>query len=169
MTSSLSEAPGKLERYGKQVHAGFLDKRSKGTSWTQRYVVLWEDMSLRFYETEQCGGFFGKIKMKHVTNVTKVASEQSRELDATKPFFFSIVSTSLDKKWQFGCDTQQDLNEWIHTLQSAMPSMHHAAEAQLAHSEAKTDGADETLAASNEISVASMEASQVLPLEVLMF
>jgi len=146
-------------RYGKQVHAGFLNKRSKGKSWTQRYAVLWEDMALRFYETEQRGSVLGKIKMKHVTDVKKVSSEQSRELDASKPFFFSIVSTSLKKTWQFGCDDTAHLSEWVHILQSAI-TVRQNTHSPDAKAKAKSNGTADAAAASNEFSVAQSLSSR---------
>merc|ERR1712176_853137 len=88
---------------------------------TKRYVVLWEDMALRFYETESRGNVIGKIKVgKTVNNIKKLSESQSYELDPNNPYFFSIMSSSLKKTWQFGCDDMEKLSEWVHILQSAL-------------------------------------------------
>jgi len=122
-TSSLVKLRSKSQdetRYGKIVHSGFLNKKSKGKLWQKRYVVLWEDMALRFYEDESRGTVIGKIKLKNVNEVNKLSEAQCKELDGANPFFFSIVSSSLKKSWQFGCDDMRTLSQWIHILQSAL-------------------------------------------------
>eukprot|EP01083_Nonionella_stella_P071587 192380_1 len=107
-------------RYGKIIHSGFLNKRSKGKSWTKRYAVLWEDMGLRFYETDDRGNVVGKIKMKHINEIRRLSAAQCNELNPNSPHLFSILSTSLKKTWEFGCDNGVELSEWVHILQSAL-------------------------------------------------
>eukprot|EP01084_Bolivina_argentea_P255223 429204_1 len=124
MTSS---ALGKLKlktqdesRYGKIVHEGFLNKRSKGKSWRNCYAVLWEDMGLRFYESESRGNAEGKIKMSKINEIKKLSSSQSQQLDSNNPYFFAITSTQLNKTWHFGCSNDEMLSKWVHILQASL-------------------------------------------------
>ena len=93
-SSSLAKLKFKTQdesRYGKIVHAGFLNKKSKGKVWMRRYVVLWEDWALRFYETETRGSVIGKIKLKNVNKVEKLSAAQCNELDTNNPHFFNYA------------------------------------------------------------------------------
>jgi len=122
-SNAMTKVKNKLSdeaRYGKLVHGGYLNKRSKGKSWTKRYAVLWEDMALRFYDGEARGTVLGKIKLKHVSDIAKLDRQQALELNPESPYFFSIMSTSLKKTWQFGCDEESRATEWVHILQSAL-------------------------------------------------
>eukprot|EP00485_Elphidium_margaritaceum_P000081 CAMPEP_0202691622 /NCGR_PEP_ID=MMETSP1385-20130828/6286_1 /ASSEMBLY_ACC=CAM_ASM_000861 /TAXON_ID=933848 /ORGANISM="Elphidium margaritaceum" /LENGTH=769 /DNA_ID=CAMNT_0049347055 /DNA_START=32 /DNA_END=2338 /DNA_ORIENTATION=- len=108
-------------RYGRIVHSGFLSKKSKGKIWQQRFVVLWEDMALRFYEDEsRSEGVIGKIKLKNVDEVRRLSPAQAKELNPSNPYFFSVFSNSLKKTWQFGCEDTPSLSKWVHILQSAL-------------------------------------------------
>ena len=133
-TSNLDEL-----RYGKIVHAGYLNKRSSGCKWPmvwhllcisfpsdtvcdethhQRYAVLWEDMALRFYETEARGDVLGKIKvlflyvsfltqtqyidciqMQYVSDIRELEYQQAVNLDPNQPYFFCITSSESKKTW----------------------------------------------------------------------
>jgi len=75
---------------------------------------------LRFYEDEARGNVLGKIKMKYVTEINRLDREQALELNPENPNFFSIMSTSLKKTWQFGCDQESRATEWVHVLRSAL-------------------------------------------------
>ena len=58
--------------------------------------------------------------MKDVTDVHRLPESRSKELDPKNPYFFSIVSAPLEKRWEVGCDGPRDLNEWINILRSTM-------------------------------------------------